>query len=100
MKFDSEVWFSLNGSLCGSAHFMVINLGVNSISYRKRNEKNLQNSDQVDCLDHFMMSCFNLYITVLQLAPIKLNRYGEDLLFFLFYMNSGDVLQLASGCEL
>ena len=35
-----------------------------------------------------------------KLAPIKLNRYGEDLLFFLFYMNGGDVLQLASAAEL
>lgn len=35
-----------------------------------------------------------------KLAPIKLNRYGEDLLFFLFYMNGGDILQLASAAEL
>ncbi|KAL5010503.1 hypothetical protein ScPMuIL_012808 [Solemya velum] len=35
-----------------------------------------------------------------KLAPIKLNRYGEDLLFFLFYMNGGDVLQLAAAIEL
>ncbi|XP_070190378.1 CCR4-NOT transcription complex subunit 2-like isoform X3 [Littorina saxatilis] len=35
-----------------------------------------------------------------KLAPIKLNRYGEDLLFFLFYMNGGDVLQLAAAAEL
>ncbi|CAG2213044.1 CNOT2 [Mytilus edulis] len=34
------------------------------------------------------------------IAPIKLNRYGEDLLFYLFYMNGGDVLQLASAAEL
>ena len=41
----------------------------------------------------------NIYIRD-KLAPIKLNRYGEDLLFFLFYMNGGDVLQLASAAEL
>lgn len=35
-----------------------------------------------------------------KLAPIKLNRYGEDLLFFLFYMNGGDVLQIAAAAEL
>ncbi|XP_074661497.1 CCR4-NOT transcription complex subunit 2-like isoform X2 [Tubulanus polymorphus] len=35
-----------------------------------------------------------------KLAPIKLNRYGEDLLFYLFYMNGGDVLQLAAAAEL
>jgi len=35
-----------------------------------------------------------------KLAPIKLNRYGEDLLFFLFYMNGGDVLQLMVAAEL
>ncbi|XP_033739507.1 CCR4-NOT transcription complex subunit 2-like isoform X3 [Pecten maximus] len=35
-----------------------------------------------------------------KLAPVKLNRYGEDLLFYLFYMNGGDVLQLAAAFEL
>ncbi|GIX92481.1 hypothetical protein CDAR_400422 [Caerostris darwini] len=35
-----------------------------------------------------------------KLAPVKLNRYGEDLLFYLFYMFSGDVLQLAAAAEL
>ncbi|XP_052810128.1 CCR4-NOT transcription complex subunit 2-like isoform X2 [Mya arenaria] len=41
----------------------------------------------------------NIYIRD-KLSPIKLNRYGEDLLFFLFYMNGGDVLQLAAAAEL
>lgn len=41
----------------------------------------------------------NIYIRD-KLAPIKLNRYGEDLLFFLYYMNGGDLLQLASAAEL
>ncbi|XP_064629756.1 CCR4-NOT transcription complex subunit 2-like isoform X2 [Lineus longissimus] len=41
----------------------------------------------------------NIYVRD-KLAPIKLNRYGEDLLFFLFYMNGGDVLQLAAAAEL
>ena len=40
------------------------------------------------------------FCLLFQLAPIKLNRYGEDLLFFLFYMNGGDVLQLAAAAEL
>lgn len=35
-----------------------------------------------------------------KLAPVKLNRYGEDLLFFLFYMFSGDILQVAAAIEL
>ncbi|XP_076370392.1 CCR4-NOT transcription complex subunit 2-like isoform X5 [Tachypleus tridentatus] len=35
-----------------------------------------------------------------KLAPVKLNRYGEDLLFFLFYMFSGDILQLSAAAEL
>jgi len=35
-----------------------------------------------------------------KLAPIKLNRYGEDLLFYVFYSNPGDVLQLAAAAEL
>jgi len=37
---------------------------------------------------------------LLQLSAIKLNRYGEDLLFFLFYMNGGDLIQLAAAAEL
>ncbi|XP_037524210.1 CCR4-NOT transcription complex subunit 2 [Rhipicephalus sanguineus] len=35
-----------------------------------------------------------------KLAGIKLNRYGEDLLFFIFYMFGGDLLQLLSASEL
>jgi len=35
-----------------------------------------------------------------KLAPIKLNRYQEDLLMYLFYVNGGDVLQLAAAAEL
>lgn len=36
----------------------------------------------------------------MQLAAIKLGRYGEDLLFYLYYMNGGDVLQLLAAVEL
>lgn len=35
-----------------------------------------------------------------KLAPVKLNRYKEDVLFYLFYSNVGDVLQLAAAAEL
>lgn len=35
-----------------------------------------------------------------KLAQVKLNRYGEDLLFYMFYTNGGDVLQLAAASEL
>ncbi|KAJ8022979.1 CCR4-NOT transcription complex subunit 2 [Holothuria leucospilota] len=35
-----------------------------------------------------------------KLAPIKLNRYGEDLLFYLYYSHGGDVLQVAAAAEL
>lgn len=35
-----------------------------------------------------------------QLAAIKLARYGEDLLFYLYYMNGGDLLQLLAAVEL
>lgn len=35
-----------------------------------------------------------------KLAPVKLNRYKDDLLFFLFYNNAGDVLQVAAAYEL
>lgn len=35
-----------------------------------------------------------------KLAPVKLNRYQEDLLFYLFYTNVGDAMQLAASIEL
>ncbi|XP_021423235.2 CCR4-NOT transcription complex subunit 2 isoform X2 [Oncorhynchus mykiss] len=35
-----------------------------------------------------------------KLAAIKLARYGEDLLFYLYYMNGGDLLQLLAAVEL
>ncbi|KAK4885115.1 hypothetical protein RN001_001386 [Aquatica leii] len=35
-----------------------------------------------------------------KLAAVKLNRYKDDLLFFMFYNNCGDVLQVAAALEL
>lgn len=35
-----------------------------------------------------------------KLAAIKLNRYKDDLLFYMFYNNAGDVLQIAAANEL
>lgn len=35
-----------------------------------------------------------------KLLPIKLNRYGDDTLFFLFYMFPNDLIQLAAATEL
>lgn len=35
-----------------------------------------------------------------KLALVKLNRYQEDLLFYLFYTNVGDAMQLAASLEL
>merc|ERR1719369_2555112 len=35
-----------------------------------------------------------------KLAPVELNRYKDDILFFLFYTNVGDLLQLAAAAEL
>merc|ERR1712002_1218362 len=29
-----------------------------------------------------------------KLAPVKFDRYGEDLLFYMFYSNAGDLLQI------
>jgi len=39
-------------------------------------------------------------VTREKLAQISLNRYGEDLLFHIFYMNAGDVLQILAAREL
>ncbi|BES93574.1 CCR4-NOT transcription complex subunit [Nesidiocoris tenuis] len=35
-----------------------------------------------------------------KLAQLKLTRYKEDLLFFMYYTNAGDILQLAAAAEL
>jgi len=35
-----------------------------------------------------------------KLAQLKLTRYKEDLLFFMYYTNAGDMLQLAAAAEL
>ena len=46
--------------------------------------------------------CFNLIIFFCRdkLAPLKLNRYKDDVLFYMFYTDVGDVLQLAAAAEL
>lgn len=35
-----------------------------------------------------------------KLAPLKMNRYKDDLLFYLFYCFVGDILQVAAASEL
>lgn len=35
-----------------------------------------------------------------KLAPIRLSRYKEDLLFYMFYCFVGDVVQIAAAAEL
>lgn len=35
-----------------------------------------------------------------KLAAMKLSRYKDDLLFFMFYNSVGDVLQIAAATEL
>lgn len=35
-----------------------------------------------------------------KLASMKLSRYKDDLLFYMFYNNVGDVLQIAAADEL
>lgn len=35
-----------------------------------------------------------------KLAPVKFDRYGEDLLFYMFYSNAGDLLQIMAASEL
>ena len=35
-----------------------------------------------------------------RLADIRLSRYSDDLLFYLYYTNCGDLLQLAAAAEL
>ena len=47
-----------------------------------------------------LFKCTSCFLVCLQLAAIKLSRYGEDLLFYLYYMNGGDLLQLLAAVEL
>ena len=69
-SFSVDILFSVNGTTVLLADFSVPNEYMTNVYIRDR------------------------------LAPFKLNRYGENLLFFLFYMNAGDVLQLAAAAEL
>ena len=39
-------------------------------------------------------------IALAQLANIRVGRYGEDLLFYLYYSNGGDVMQIIAANEL
>ena len=41
-----------------------------------------------------------IFYVVLQQANIRLNRYGEDLLFYLYYSNGGDLMQVLAANEL
>ena len=50
-------------------------------------------------LIHAIYQNFVLYFRD-KLAPVKLNRYKDDVLFYMFYTNVGDVLQLAAAAEL
>lgn len=84
---------------------------------RRGNERNLPTRDNYFSLDTtvpaivwaspscgYLVGTFLGYddhsFVYLQLAPIKLSRYGEDLLFYLYYTNGGDILQLAAAAEL
>ena len=53
---------------------------------------------------HFWMVHYCRYLTNTaireKLAPVKLNRYKDDILFYMFYTNVGDVLQMAAAAEL
>ena len=48
----------------------------------------------------YVYSCCVLFYCRDKLAPVKLNRYKDDVLFYMFYTNVGDVLQLAAAAEL
>ena len=47
-----------------------------------------------------VFTCNNISFFRDKLAPVKLNRYKDDVLFYMFYTNVGDVLQLAAAAEL
>lgn len=55
---------------------------------------------RVFCLFDIQFIVHFFFFFGLQLAAIKLARYGEDLLFYLYYMNGGDLLQLLAAVEL
>ena len=57
-----------------------------------------------DILETIITLCHILFITpvilILQLAPVRLNRYHEDLLFHLYYIKGGDLMQILAAAEL
>ena len=48
----------------------------------------------------FSASISSLLLFLLQLAPVRLNRYHDDLLFYLYYINGGDLMQILAAAEL
>jgi len=60
-----------------------------------RRNKRYRTMDLVKDIKKMFYVCFRD-----KLAPVKLNRYKDDLLFYMFYTNVGDVLQLAAAAEL
>lgn len=44
-----------------------------------------------------LMSCF---LCTFQLAPIRLSKYHDDLLFYIYYSNGGDLMQTLAAAEL
>ena len=52
------------------------------------------------CYEEYFNSIDMLSFYSDKLAPVKLNRYKDDVLFYMFYTNVGDVLQLAAAAEL
>ena len=55
-------------------------------------------------LETIITLCHILLITpvilILQLAPLRLNRYHDDLLFYLYYIKGGDLMQILAAAEL
>lgn len=68
------------------------------------NREKLQESKCRICVNCDPRKCpaiqYALYNLFLQLAPIRLTRYGEDLLFYLYYCNGGDLMQVLAASEL
>ena len=55
-------------------------------------------------LETIITLCHILFITpvilILQLAPLRLNRYHDHLLFYLYYIKGGDLMQILAAAEL
>lgn len=77
----------------------LVNASIRSV--KEKSLIGLSMLKEIFFLDKAILIILLLFLKIREkLPPIRLNRYKDDLLFYLFYTNPGDVLQIAAAAEL